>query len=51
MKRKIVIAVLGVFVIFIALAAIKILQIRKLVSTPPPPVFASVSSAVAKEEK
>ncbi|MCI0534132.1 MAG: efflux RND transporter periplasmic adaptor subunit [Verrucomicrobiales bacterium] len=51
MKRKIIIAVLSVLLVLIVLAGVKVLQIRKLMTTPPPPQFASVSSAVAKREK
>ena len=51
MKRRILIAVLGVVLVFLALAGVKALQIRKLTTTPPPPMFESVSSALAKREK
>lgn len=51
MKRKIIIAALSVLLVLIVLAGVKALQIRKLVTTPPPPQFEYVSSAVAKQEK
>ena len=51
MKLKIVIAALSVLLVLIILGGVKALQIRKLVTTPPPPQMESVSSAVAKQEK
>jgi membrane fusion protein (multidrug efflux system) len=51
MKRKIVIATLSVVLVLIVLGGVKALQIRKLVTTPPPPQLESVSSAIAKQEK
>ncbi|MEO8428794.1 MAG: efflux RND transporter periplasmic adaptor subunit [Verrucomicrobiota bacterium] len=51
MKRKIIAAALSVLLILIVLGGVKAFQIRKLVTTPPPPQIESVSSAVAKEEK
>jgi len=51
MKRRILLAALGVALVFLVLAGVKALQIRKLATTPPPPMFESVSPAIAKREK